>query len=249
MLLASPLAVASSAWASSPPPTGGAAPTNSPVPSGSSGGALPVTVTPTASGSWGATPTNLLTSATGAGISVTTRGSAVFGHRLSFIGVALAAPGTVIAVQRYDPQAGWVTVATATTGVGGVFWAKWKVNLAGAITLQTVFEQSATATQTGPGAATLQVNVYRPAIATYYGPRFYGQRTACGRVLTPAMLGVANRTLKCGTRVQLYYHGATITVRVIDRGPYANDADWDLTQATAHALGISGTEVVGVMQV
>ena len=219
------------------------------MPPGSSGGAPPVTVTAPVSGSWGETPTNLLTSATGAGISVTTRGSAVFGHRLSFIGVALAAPGTLIAVQRDDPQAGWVNLATATTGVGGVFWARWKVNYAGVLTLRAVFEQSATATQTGPGAATLQVTVYRPAIATYYGPRFYGQRTACGKILTPSMLGVASRTLKCGTRVQLYYQGATITVRVIDRGPYANNANWDLTQATAQALGISGTEVVGVMQV
>ncbi len=30
-------------------------------------------------------------------------------------------------------------------------------------------------------------------------------------------------------------------VPVIDRGPYANGADWDLTVATGKALGITGT--------
>ena len=34
---------------------------------------------------------------------------------------------------------------------------------------------------------------------------------------------------------------------VIDRGPYANDADWDLTSATAAALGINGTETIGAV--
>jgi rare lipoprotein A (peptidoglycan hydrolase) len=34
---------------------------------------------------------------------------------------------------------------------------------------------------------------------------------------------------------------------VIDRGPYANNASWDLTQATAEALGITGTETIGAI--
>jgi rare lipoprotein A (peptidoglycan hydrolase) len=36
-----------------------------------------------------------------------------------------------------------------------------------------------------------------------------------------------------------------ITVPVIDRGPYAHNANWDLTMATARALGMEGTGVVG----
>jgi rare lipoprotein A (peptidoglycan hydrolase) len=47
---------------------------------------------------------------------------------------------------------------------------------------------------------------------------------------------VANRTLPCGTKVALFYHGRSVTVPVIDRGPYANHADWDLTLATAKKL-------------
>ena len=64
------------------------------------------------------------------------------------------------------------------------------------------------------------------------------------------MIGVANRTLPCGTLVQITYKGHTLTVPVLDRGPYAHHASWDLTAGAAGALGITetvriGTQVVG----
>ena len=40
-----------------------------------------------------------------------------------------------------------------------------------------------------------------------------------------------------------------ITVPVIDRGPYAHGANWDLTMATGRALGILGTDVIGAAAV
>jgi rare lipoprotein A len=89
------------------------------------------------------------------------------------------------------------------------------------------------------------VVVYRMAIATIYGPGFWGSRTACGQILHKTTMGVAHRTLPCGTKVSLYYNGRTIVVPVIDRGPYANGADWDLTEATARALGMDTTSKVG----
>jgi rare lipoprotein A len=81
----------------------------------------------------------------------------------------------------------------------------------------------------------------KSAIATWFGPGFYGQHTACGQTLTPATVGVANRKLPCGTLVKVTYHGQRLTVPVVDRGPYANGADWDLTAAAAQALGIEET--------
>ena len=66
-------------------------------------------------------------------------------------------------------------------------------------------------------------------------------------VLRRATLGVANRTLRCGDKVALYYRGRTLIVPVIDRGPYANGADWDLTEATDKALGIPGTATIGAV--
>ena len=94
---------------------------------------------------------------------------------------------------------------------------------------------------------TVTITVYRQSIATIYGPGFYGSRTACGQTLRPGTIGVANRTLKCGTKVAVYWHGRTMIVPVIDRGPYANHADWDLTNATAKAMGIDGTETIGAV--
>ena len=76
-----------------------------------------------------------------------------------------------------------------------------------------------------------------------------GNGVACGGHLTRATLGVANRTLPCGTKVQLLYHGRTITVPVIDRGPYGSNASYDLTQATSDQLGMTsaGRATIGVL--
>ncbi len=102
-----------------------------------------------------------------------------------------------------------------------------------------------------PGTATssppLTIDIYQPALATLYGPGFYGQKTACGITLHRSTLGVANRTLACGTRVELLYGGQRMLVLVIDRGPYANGAAWDLTAATARALGMLGTATIGAL--
>jgi rare lipoprotein A len=86
------------------------------------------------------------------------------------------------------------------------------------------------------------VKVRRTAIATWFGPGFYGKRTACGQTLTPGVIGVANRTLPCGTLVKVTYSTHTLTVPVLDRGPYSHiGADWDLTAGAAQALGITDT--------
>jgi rare lipoprotein A (peptidoglycan hydrolase) len=79
-------------------------------------------------------------------------------------------------------------------------------------------------------------------IATWFGPGFYGQKTACGQTMTPVVVGVASRTLPCGTLVLINYRGHKLTIPVIDRGPYANNgAVWDLTAGAANALTITET--------
>src|SRR3989442_14064803 len=83
---------------------------------------------------------------------------------------------------------------------------------------------------------------HRASLATWFGPGFYGRRTACGQVLTPAIVGLANRKLPCGTLVTVTYRGRRLTMPVIDRGPYGgNGAQWDLTAAAARALGLTDT--------
>jgi peptidoglycan hydrolase-like protein with peptidoglycan-binding domain len=80
--------------------------------------------------------------------------------------------------------------------------------------------------------------------STWYGPGFFGNTTACAQILTTETVGVAHQTLPCGTEVILYYKGRFKKATVIDRGPYANGAVWDLTQATASAIGLLATDMV-----
>jgi len=88
-------------------------------------------------------------------------------------------------------------------------------------------------------------------LATWFGPGFYGHATACGQTMSPTLVGVASRTLPCGTLVQVGYRGHELTVPVLDRGPYGhNGAAWDLTRGAAQALAIKdtvrvATQVVG----
>jgi rare lipoprotein A (peptidoglycan hydrolase) len=77
--------------------------------------------------------------------------------------------------------------------------------------------------------------------ATWYGPGFYGNRTACGQTLRRGTLGVAHRSLPCGTAVRFIYRGTAVVARVIDRGPYAKGFSWDLTNGTREALGFNGS--------
>ena len=74
-------------------------------------------------------------------------------------------------------------------------------------------------------------------VASWYGPGFYGNRTACGQTYTAEILGVAHRTLPCGTLVTLTFRGGSVTVPVIDRGPYIAGRALDLSNATRLALG------------
>jgi rare lipoprotein A (peptidoglycan hydrolase) len=73
---------------------------------------------------------------------------------------------------------------------------------------------------------------------SWYGPGFYGHGTACGYTLTEGLMGVAHRTLPCGTMVTFRNprNGREITVPVVDRGPYVAGRIWDLTGGACVAL-------------
>ena len=80
---------------------------------------------------------------------------------------------------------------------------------------------------------------HRDPNVSWYGPGFYGNRTACGYALTEGLLGVAHRTLPCGTRVTFRNpaNGRVVTAKVVDRGPYVAGRQWDLTGGLCLALG------------
>jgi rare lipoprotein A len=93
----------------------------------------------------------------------------------------------------------------------------------------------------GPQTRPKLVALMRYRRATWYGPGLYGNRTACGKRLRRGTLGVAHKSLPCGTRVTFYRSGRFVTVPVIDRGPFRHGVAWDLTAAAARKLGMAST--------
>ncbi len=84
--------------------------------------------------------------------------------------------------------------------------------------------------------------------ASWYGPGFYGGRTASGEVLRPGTLTAAHRYLAFGTKVRVtnLQNGLTAVVRINDRGPFHGGRIIDLAQGAAQQLGVtaSGTAQV-----
>jgi rare lipoprotein A len=190
---------------------------------------------------------NVPVSATSGGVTLTTNASAFVRSGLSVSGsVPAGDAGAAVEVDQLGPTPGstWTPVATVHAASDGSFAASWHTNPAGPLSIRAEVQgnQASSAAASPPSVS---VTLYRRSIATLYGPGFYGQRTACGVILRRRTIGVANRTLKCGTEVQVYYKGQVMTVPVIDRGPYAHNANWDLTMATGRALGMQGTSVIG----
>jgi rare lipoprotein A len=130
---------------------------------------------------------------------------------------------------------GWRTIAVARTGADGHFRLRYRADRIGSEPLRVRF--AGAPGEDGSERAVGRLNVYRLAEASWYG----GEGSlACGGWLTSATLGVANKTLPCGTLVTLRYDGRTVRVPVIDRGPYVAGREYDLTEATKRALGFEG---------
>ncbi len=158
-------------------------------------------------------------------------------------------PGQTVQLQRLDRRTGWSTVATAVVGDDGFFETKWTPRNSGRTALRAVAASESGSAQAAASGPVRELTVFKPAIATWYGPGFYGRRTACGRRMTRTLVGVAHRSLPCGTLVDVYYKGRTLRIPVVDRGPYDNGASWDLTAAAAETLGFTHTATIGALRV
>jgi rare lipoprotein A len=197
----------------------------------------------------GVAPGDTTVTATGNGITITTQVSGFLRNDLRFTGtVPKADAGDVIDIERLGHQTHWAWAPTthAVAGADGAFTVVWHANHIGRFSFRAVIERAG-ASHAASASPTVTVTVFRLALATEFGPGFYGHTTACGKVLKRNTIGVASRTLKCGTEVAVYYQGRTMVVPVIDRGPYANGADWDLTMAAGRALGMLGSATIGAV--
>jgi rare lipoprotein A len=174
-----------------------------------------------------------------------TSNSVFVGSALQIRGFVANAAGQTVNIQSQVATGGWVSVATATADGSGNFTTTWYPPTAGEYQLRAALN-GAQAADTTTASTSHAVRVYKRARASWYGPGFYGKRTACGKRLNRATTGVAHRTLACGTQVAIRYAGRSIVVPVIDRGPFSRGVSWDLTSATAKKLGITVTSRVGV---
>lgn len=138
--------------------------------------------------------------------------------------------------------AGWTTVARDRTTAAGAFRLRYRPPSTGTMQLRVRYAGSAAHRRVTRGLG--RVNVYRRAFASWYGPGLYGNKLGCGGTLTAGTLGVANKTLPCGTQVTLKHGSRTVRVPVVDRGPYVGGRDFDLTAATKAKLGFGSTGTV-----
>jgi rare lipoprotein A len=188
------------------------------------------------------------------GPSVFADGSTLLAPTAGLLGDVVRVHGTVpnaqagdrVVLQHLTP-AGWASAATATVDGAGAYDATWTPDHSGHTKLRALPAGGDATAASAPGDAR-DVTVFHRTLATWYGPGFYGRRTACGRRLTRSTLGVAHKSLPCGTLVELYKDGRTITVPVIDRGPFRPGTSYDLTAATAQALGVTATTVLGAVR-
>jgi rare lipoprotein A len=169
------------------------------------------------------------------------RTNVLAGRRASVRGVVRPAlAGQRVIVQRRAGD-GWRTVDRARTTRGGRFALRWRPDRPGSAQLRVrVRGERLRATRRIVG----RLNVYRRAQASWYGPGLYGNALGCGGRLSPGTLGVAHKTLPCGSKVTLRHQGRTLRVRVIDRGPYVGNREFDLTAATKARLGFGSTGAV-----
>jgi rare lipoprotein A len=184
---------------------------------------------------------------------LTTTEHPLVGQVMDFRGTLPGDAGRIVTIERLDEQTTtWVALATAQIAADGSYLARWKADVAGRITTRATVGKAADETGAALAlAAPLEtsVTVFRAAVASWYGPGFYGRKTACGVRMTRKLLGVAHKKLPCGTPVAIAYEGRSITVPVVDRGPFVRGRKWDLTAATAKAIGFTFTDRLGAVRV
>lgn len=106
--------------------------------------------------------------------------------------------------------------------------------------------------QAAPAQAREEVKEVQRGIASWYGGRFHGRRTASGERYDMDALTAAHPSLPFGTvvRVRSLVNGRSVDVRINDRGPHIRRRIIDLSRGAAQALGLidarTGTKPVSI---
>ena len=157
---------------------------------------------------------------------------------MAFSGTLAGSRGGLVEIQLRARGGAWHRAATVRSDAAGTFTASWPAAQAGAFLARAVPASAALAAGSG-SIPTAHATVFRRAVATWYD--LSGRTGACGVRLRRGTIGVAHRTLPCGSRVSVTYGGRTLSVPVVDRGPFVRGVSYDLTLAAAEQLGFAGT--------
>jgi rare lipoprotein A len=149
--------------------------------------------------------------------------------------------GRTITLERRGAT-GWKSIDKARTSASGRFALSFRARSVDTAQVRIRFagDGLAKAKQRRVG----RLNVFRPALASWYGPGLFGNALGCGGRLSTGTIGVAHKSLPCGTRLVLRKGSRIVRARVIDRGPYVGAREFDLTQATKRRLGFGSTGTV-----
>ena len=84
--------------------------------------------------------------------------------------------------------------------------------------------------------------------ASWYGPGFFGNRTANGEVYQRGTMTAAHRTLPFGTKVRVtnLWNGRSEVIRINDRGPFVHHRVIDLGHGAASSLGLTASGIAQV---
>jgi rare lipoprotein A (peptidoglycan hydrolase) len=84
--------------------------------------------------------------------------------------------------------------------------------------------------------------------ASWYGPGFFGNKTASGSIYRPGTMTAAHRSLPFGTKVRVtnLNNGRTQVVTINDRGPFVGGRIIDLGEGAASSLGVKSSGIASV---
>jgi 3D (Asp-Asp-Asp) domain-containing protein len=83
-------------------------------------------------------------------------------------------------------------------------------------------------------------------MASWYGHKFHGRRTASGTTFDMNELTAAHKTLPFGSEVMVtnIHNGLSVLVKINDRGPFIKGRIIDLSRAAAQVINLTGTAPV-----
>ena len=152
-----------------------------------------------------------------------------------------ASAGRTVTLERRSGRR-WKTIDKARTSTGGRFTLTKRSSQADTAPVRVRY--AGDGQSKGVQRRIGRLSFFRPAMASWYGPGLYGNKLGCGGTLNAGTVGVAHKSLPCGTKLVLRKGNRIVRAEVIDRGPYVGGREFDLTQATKQRLGFGSTGTV-----